>query len=203
MIVTNYISTACNQLPHTVDWGRNNLICYASNHIIVIYDPNTNKYGSALSTLHVHSDRVNVVHWIKPSFPKPETEFISASSDGTAIIWNASNLITGSFKATDILRINEPTNICDAIYFSSNPSDLLICTGSINGDFRLWLRVGEQEIEPTQILNFSKKLPITARLALLTSKSEECPNPLLILAMEDSTILLYSTTVNIDKSNQK
>ncbi|OXU23027.1 hypothetical protein TSAR_016606 [Trichomalopsis sarcophagae] len=204
MVKTSYISCACNRLPHTADWGSNNLICYAANNAVAIYDPEAKKFGSVLSTLHAHSDRVNVVRWIRPRFLEAETEFLSASSDGTAIIWNAVDLKAGSFKPTDILRINEPTTICDAIYFSSNPSDLLICTGSIDGDFRFWLRVGDQEIEPTQILNFSKKLPIEARLALLQSQHGENPNPLLLLAMEDSTILLYSTTCNkVNDSNQK
>ena len=204
MIETSYISCACNRLPHTADWGRNNLICYAANHAIAIYDPTAKKFGSVLSTLHVHTDRVNVVRWIKPAFPNPETEFVSASSDGTAIIWNVTDIKTGSYKASDILRINEATNICDALYLSANTSDLLICTGSINGDFRFWLRLGEQEIEPIQILNFSNKLPIAARLVLLPKLPNGSPNPLLLLAMEDSTISLFCTTTHsFDSTDEK
>lgn len=207
MVKTSYISCACNRLPQTADWGRNNLICYAANHSIAIYDPAAhNNLGTVLSTLQLHTDRVNIVRWVQPDYPKPETEFVSASSDGTAVIWTAVDVPTTtecSFKATDILRINEPTSICDAIYFTSNTFDLLICTGSINGDFRFWMRVGDQEIEPVQILSFEKKLPIGARLALLPNKPDDSPNPLALIAMEDSSILLYSTSSTIDHSNQK
>ncbi|XP_058798401.1 elongator complex protein 2 [Phymastichus coffea] len=203
MIKTSYISCACNRLPHVVDWGRNNLVCYGANNSIAIYNPTANKFGKVLSTLHVHTDRVNTVRWIKPCFPNPETEFISASSDGTAIIWQLNDEATGSFKASDILRINEPTNICDAIYLTENSLDLLICTGSTDGDFRLWIRVGDQEIEPTQILSFSKKLPIGARLALMPNEPDGSLNPLLFIAMEDSSILLYSTIFHSDDLDQK
>lgn len=203
MTTTSYISCACNRLPHVADWGRNNLLCYGANNAVAIYNPTAKKFGTVLSTLHVHTDRVNIVRWIKPNFPKLETEFISASSDGTAIIWQINDEATGSFKSTDILRINEPTSICDAIYLTPNPLDLLICTGSTDGDFRLWLRVGDQEVEPTQILSFSKKLPIGARLALLPNEPNGSLNPLLFIAMEDSSILIYSTIFHSDDLNQK
>ena len=34
-----YISSACNRTPHSADWGRNNLICYAASNSVAIYDP--------------------------------------------------------------------------------------------------------------------------------------------------------------------
>lgn len=34
-----YISSACNATVSAADWGKNNLICYASCNAIFIYNP--------------------------------------------------------------------------------------------------------------------------------------------------------------------
>ncbi|XP_011505528.1 PREDICTED: probable elongator complex protein 2 [Ceratosolen solmsi marchali] len=196
MIKTNYISAACNQLSHAADWGRNNLICYASNHAIVIYDTKVNKFGSILSTLHEHHDRVNAVHWIRPEFPELETEFISASSDGTAIVWKANNQAKGSFTVANTIKINEPVNMCDAVYINSNLPDLLICTSTVSGDFKIWLRIDKHEIQAFCTIDFFSKLPTTARLAMVPRKFKDSAIPLLIVGLEDSTVVLLSTEMN-------
>lgn len=200
MIETCYISCACNRSPHAADWGRNNLVCYAANHAVAVYDPASKKFGSILSTLHAHTDKVNVVRWIKPYDSKHETEFISASSDGTAIIWREVDNEKHSFKPTNTLRTNEPLTICDAIYLTSNSFDSLVCTGSVNGDFRLWLNTSDK-IEPLHSLNLNKKLPTTARLAKL-QKNDKFSNILLFIAMEDSSVHLYTMLMDIQNVNE-
>lgn len=182
----DYISCACNRLPHTADWGRNGLICYASNHSVAIYNPGVIGFGSVFQTLHGHKDRVSVVKWIRPEFPKKECELISASSDGTAVLWTLTE--SGSFKTKSTLQIGDPLTICDAIYLS--PSKLLVCTSSINGDFRLWLR-SENQIKQLQSLAFYKELPIQAQLALLPGKGSARKVPLLMVAVDNSTIQLF------------
>ena len=39
MIELSYTSCACNRTPHSVDWGNNNAICFASAHIVAIGNP--------------------------------------------------------------------------------------------------------------------------------------------------------------------
>ncbi|PSN31401.1 hypothetical protein C0J52_24316 [Blattella germanica] len=83
-----YVSSACNRTPHSADWGRNNLICYAASNSVLLYDPQFAGAGKVVSTLIEHKGRVNSVTWIKRSVGNPETELVSTSTDGTAIIWS-------------------------------------------------------------------------------------------------------------------
>ena len=181
----SYISTACNRVPHSADYGDNGFLCYGACNAVAICDLQPN-YGKVLQTLHHHSDRVNVVRWIKSKNKCIETEIISASSDGTAIIWSKEK---NDYNVTSIIHINDPLSICHAIYTSENSkSNLLICTGSINGDFRLWKRENSEEILLFQTLSFGKKLPTQACISFLP----ESNSPLLIIALDDSTIELFS-----------
>lgn len=182
----SYISCACNRVPYAADYGKNGLLCYGASNAVEIYDLRTVDNGKVLQTLYHHSDRVNVVRWIKSKFTNLETELISASSDGTAIIWSK---VESYYIATSIININDPLSVCCAIYTSENlKSNLLICTGSINGDFRLWKRDTCKETLLFQTLYFAKKLPIQACISFLPQSN----NPLLITALDDSTIQLFS-----------
>lgn len=192
MIETCYISCACNQLPHAVDWGRNNLVCYAANHAVAIYDPFSKTFGSVLATLHAHTNRVNVVRWIKSSFPYQEKELISASSDGTAIIWSMVDSNRSKFQSVNVLQTGEPLVTCDAIYITYNSLESIICTCSVNGDLRLWFNSSDKKITVIKTLNLNRKLPITVRLAKLEDNNDGSSNILLFIAMEDSSVELFT-----------
>ncbi|XP_014211711.1 probable elongator complex protein 2 [Copidosoma floridanum] len=203
MVKTRYISCACNRLPHAVDWGQNNLVCYAANYAVAICDPHDKLFGSILSTLHVHTDRVNVVRWIKSmTFPIIETELITGSCDGTAIIWTASNLTCGNFEAKETLLVDGPVSICDAAYISAKSSDLLACTCSIDGKLKIWVRFNCLKVELVQAINFSKKLPTEARLVILPPKLDNSTNVILFIALDDSTVDLYLASFIHEDVNQ-
>lgn len=43
MLIKNvYSSIACNRAPKSLDWGKNNKICYAACNAVAIFDPNVN-----------------------------------------------------------------------------------------------------------------------------------------------------------------
>ncbi|XP_043668113.1 probable elongator complex protein 2 [Vespula pensylvanica] len=202
-MTTCYISCACNRVPHSIDWGRNKLICYAACNAVAIYNPDFSKIGKVLQTLHGHKNRVNTVQWIKFGNGDPETEILSCSSDGTAIIWSN---IHGSFKCTSILNVGEIVTFSNYLYLDNTFNDisfnkLLICTGSSTGELKLWLRNDHNNAICFQTLTFGRKLPIEAFISYLPYSNYS----LLVIALEDSSIQLYiqnskTTDLNFEKA---
>ncbi|KAK2584060.1 hypothetical protein KPH14_006508 [Odynerus spinipes] len=188
---TCYISCACNRVPHSADWGRNELICYAACNAVAIYDPGVSKIGIVLQTLYGHKSRVNTVRWIKSRNRDPETEILSCSSDGTAIIWSK---IHHSFVCTSTLNVGEIVTFSNYLYLVDNTftvtsfKPLLVCTGSSTGDLRLWLRKEAGSTICFQTLTFGSKLPIEASTSYLPYTNY----PLLVVAIEDFSIQLFS-----------
>lgn len=202
-MTTCYISCACNRVPHSIDWGRNKLICYAACNAVAIYNPDISKIGKVLQTLHGHKNRVNTVQWIKFENGDPETEILSCSSDGTAIIWSN---IHGSFECTSVLNVGEIVTFSNYLYLHNTFNDisfnkLLICTGSSAGDLKLWLRNDDNNVVCFQTLTFGRKLPIEAFISYLPYSNYS----LLVIALEDSSIQLYTqssktTDLNFEKA---
>lgn len=181
-MTTIYTSGACNRRPHSIDWGNNGLVCYAINNAIAIYSP---QRQVILTTLHKHENKINVCRWIK-SKKSLEYELISASTDGTAIVWTKRNK---EFHCDLILNATDIITIVDAIYFPFDREqfdDLLICTGSTSGLIKLWTRQKDME-QCFQTLSFQRKLPMEARLSFLLDENI----PLLAVALEDFSIELY------------
>ena len=192
-MTTSYISCACNRVPHSADWGSNGLICFAACHAIAIYDPLASKIGKVTSTLHKHKDRVNTVRWVKHRNSEAESELVSSSVDGTAIIWSRPN---DNFECTSVIEAGDILTFSNSLYLSNHDSQndktflkLLTCTGSDKGELKLWLRDSRGDVKSFQTLTFGRKLPIEACFSYLPSTS----SPLLAVATESSTIELYIT----------
>ncbi|XP_046816930.1 probable elongator complex protein 2 [Vespa crabro] len=202
-MTTCYISCACNRVPHSIDWGRNKLICYAACNAVAIYNPDVSKIGKVLQTLYGHKNRINTVQWIKFGNEDPETEILSCSSDGTAIIWSNFH---DSFKCTSILNVGEIVTFSNYLYLDNTFNDtsfnkLLICTGSSTGDLKLWLRNDDNNVVCFQTLTFGRKLPIEAFISYLPYSNYS----LLVIALDDSSIQLYTqssktTDLNFEKA---
>ncbi|KAL6440407.1 hypothetical protein ACFW04_003145 [Cataglyphis niger] len=194
-----YISCSCNRVPHCADWGSNGLICFGTCNAIAIYEPCMH-IGRITHTLHRHRDRVNTVHWIRPGNGTPEKEFLSGSVDGTAIIWSKDR--RDGFRVTSMLDVGNVVTFADSLQLSDVSLSiafprLLICTGSINGELKLWLRKGNADIEVIQIISYGRKLPIHCRLMYLPNA--KCP--LLAVALEDASILLYTKDSDVSELN--
>lgn len=91
-----------------------------------------------------HKDRVNSVRWIRHKDRSPETEFVSTSSDCTAVIWTR---IDGShFSPTSILKGHQNTvTVADGIYVSDRNTGsvkqaAVIATASVDSSVRIWKR---------------------------------------------------------------
>lgn len=194
-MATRYISCSCNAFPHCADWGNNGLICFGTCNAIAIYEPGIH-IGRVTHTLHRHRDHVNTVQWIKPGNGKPESEFLSSSADGTAIIWSK---LSGeeTFQDTAVLHMDSNVQFADSLHLSDVPADipettsvspkLLICTGSTNSEIKIWLREEDRSAKCIQSIPFGNKLVTFGRLAYLLN----IKRPLLAAAIEDSSISLY------------
>lgn len=193
-MTASYISCACNRVPHSADWGRNGLICFAACHAIAIYDACISKIGKVTSTLHRHKDRVNTVRWIKRKNLKPESEILSSSVDGCAVVWS---MREQRFECSSVIEIGDILTFSNALYLSDEAgetfNELLICTGSVKGDLKVWLREANGNVICLQSLTFGTKLPIEACFTFLPGTNL----PLLAVAIENSTIELYVTDSNI------
>ncbi|XP_017757323.1 PREDICTED: probable elongator complex protein 2, partial [Eufriesea mexicana] len=195
--MTTYISCACNQVPHSADWGKNGLICFAACHAVAIYDPYISKIGKVTNTLHRHKDRINTVRWIRRKNLKAERELLSSSVDGTAIIWSKRNEL---FICSSIIEVGDIITFSNSLYISDHDFindeilfKLLICTGSIKGDLKIWLRDIDGNIKCLETLTFGRKLPIEACFSFLPNTDL----PFLAIATENSTIELYVTNSNV------
>lgn len=84
-----------------------------------------------------HTKRVNAVRWIREKNASYETELLSASSDGTAIVWSSK----GDAYQKYILKGHEDgVNIVEGIYQGENKDNLLVVTASIDSTVRFWKR---------------------------------------------------------------
>ncbi|XP_017789956.1 PREDICTED: probable elongator complex protein 2 [Habropoda laboriosa] len=198
-MTATYVSCACNRVPHSVDWGNNGLVCFAVCHAVAIYDPFISKIGKVTNTLHRHRERINTVRWIKRTQSKAESELLSSSVDGTAIIWSKLNEY---FECSSVIEVGDILTFSNSLYLTDDDlqndeifSKLLICTGSIKGDLQIWLRNTSGDIKCLQTLTFGEKLPIEACFSFLPNTNL----PLLAVAIENSTIELYVINSNVIK----
>lgn len=200
-MTTRYISCSCNRVPHCADWGSNNLVCFGTCNAIAIYESSAH-IGRITQTLHRHRDHVNTVHWIRPGNGAPESELLSGSVDGTVIIWSKDRK-NDTFRDTSVLDVQNIVTFADSLQLSANdssaaiPSKLLICTGSTNGELKLWLRQESTDVQVIQNISLGKKLPIYCCLTYLPNTKL----PLLAVALEDTSILLYAKDSEILESN--
>lgn len=190
-----YVACSCNRVPHCADWGTNGLLCFGTRNAVAIYEPRAH-IGRVTHTLHRHRDRVNTVHWIKPGNGAPESELLSGSVDGTVIIWSADR--NNEFRCTSVLNVGNTVVFADSLQLSGNvPSTLarlLICTGSVSGDVKLWLREKDADAKHIQTIDFGRMLPFYCRLTYLPNSKY----PLLAVTLEDASILLYTTRLDIE-----
>uniref|UniRef100_A0A1Y1LNG0 Elongator complex protein 2 n=2 Tax=Photinus pyralis TaxID=7054 RepID=A0A1Y1LNG0_PHOPY len=178
-----YTSCSSNQTPTCVNWGKNNLICFASCNSIRIYDPWWGSGGKILNTLCGHTQRVNSVKWI--AGPRCETELVSGSSDGNAIVWS----LKGDDYVSFVLRGHESNvNIVDCLYRDSECKAAVIATASLDSTVKVWTRSNvDGDFELKQNLVFGYGIAMAMRIAFLPATTT------LVMAcgMDNSNIQLY------------
>lgn len=195
MTTSCYTACSCNRVPYCADWGTNGLLCFGTRNAVAIYEP-CEHIGRVTHTLHRHRDRIVTVHWVKPGDGAPESELLSGSVDGTVIIWSRHH---HTFQCTSVLNVENAVTFADSLQLSNSvPSTssarLLVCTGSISGNVKLWLREENADAKHFQTIDFGRKLPIHCRLTWLPDN--KCP--LLAVTLEDTSILLYTTKFDVE-----
>ncbi|XP_055920289.1 elongator complex protein 2 [Eupeodes corollae] len=128
-----YTSIACNRTPESADWGNNGLIVFAACNSIAIFDPNLKESAKITQTFIQHTKRVTTVKWIARSPGAIETEFLSGSDDGLAILWDISD---PKNVTTKVLKGHESgVNFLDGVYVNGQ---LTIATASTDSSIKLW-----------------------------------------------------------------
>ncbi|KDR08420.1 probable elongator complex protein 2 [Zootermopsis nevadensis] len=187
-----YVSSACNRTPHNADWGTNELICYGASHSVALYDPKYADAGKVLSVFCQHKGRVNSVRWIRHKDRFPETEFVSASSDCTAVIWTRT--YGCNFSPTSILKGHQNTvTVADGIYVSSRNVDstkqaAIIATASVDSTVKIWIRHENEDAVCLQTLSFGSGFCLCVRLCFLP----QTEIVLLSCAADDAKIHLFA-----------
>lgn len=140
------------------------------------------------------------MQWVKPRNGAPESELLSASVDGTAIIWTRDR---NEFRCTSVLNVESTVVFAESLQLSDNVpavtlAKLLICTGAVNGNIKLWLREENADAKHIQSINFGRKLPICCRLTHMPNSTYS----LLAIALEDASVLLYTTKFNAKSESE-
>lgn len=119
----------------------------------------------------------------------PESELLSGSVDGTVIIWSADRR-DDTFRDTSVLDVGDIVTFIDSLQLSDTSvfPKLLVCTGTVSGELKLWSRERNADTKVVQTILFARKLPIQSRLAYLPNAK----HPLLAVALEDASVLLYA-----------
>jgi WD40 repeat protein len=93
---------------------------------------------------------VNSVRWIRRKGGLPENEFVSASSDCTAVVWTRTSGY--DFSATAILKGHQSTvTVADGIYvpsrnLGSSKQAAIIATASVDSSVKVWIRHEDEGI---------------------------------------------------------
>ncbi|XP_071102192.1 elongator complex protein 2-like [Haliotis cracherodii] len=191
-INTCYISCGCNRTPFSADWGRNNLICYASCRAVAIYRPESwsTKPASVVSTLTGHQDRVNCVQWIRNPDNSNEDELVSGSVDKTVRVWRQEGehySLTTTLKGhTGAVNAVATVKVCPNV-FDHNTATVYIATASTDSTVRIWRREPEKDFEEVQVLTFGTGFVLTVAFSLIPDTNI----PVLACGADDSKIHLY------------
>ncbi|ELT98174.1 hypothetical protein CAPTEDRAFT_179061 [Capitella teleta] len=176
-----YISSACNKSPHCVDWGRNGLIIYGTCNAIAVgqlQNPSTH----VSHTLCGHSAPVNSVRWIRPSDNGDETEFVSSSSDKTAIVWDI-----GTKEKTAVLSGHTAkVSLATGLYLGSRT---LIATTSVDSTVKIWQRKSSAQADFQCIYTISFGSGFAFDLSWVVLPNTQVP--MLACCGDDQKIHLY------------
>ncbi|XP_063239821.1 elongator complex protein 2 [Bacillus rossius redtenbacheri] len=183
-----YASCACNRNPHCLDWGNNNIICYGARNAVAFYDT---KFAGGCKLVQMpcgHEGAVNAVRWARLQDGSPGRELVSASADGTAVIWTEGD--AGRFAPSAVLRGHrQSVLLADAVY---RPGDaqLVVVTASVDGCLKVWRRLVAGEVCCTQTLPLDPGVCLSLRLGRLPGPG--APPLLLAFGTDDGRIHLLA-----------
>ncbi|KAL5234925.1 hypothetical protein ACI65C_002335 [Semiaphis heraclei] len=187
-IKTVYVSSAVNSSPNCLDWGVNGLVIYGSCNAIHLYDPQiTNESdGLVVSSFVAHTMRVNSVKWVQNVDSSCQQDFVSCSTDNTAILWE-DILPTGSYKAYEkLIGHSDVVTINDAIRFANKT--LIIVTAAGDCTVKVWNKhKNENTTLCVQTIDLDSLLCLSLKITLLSNTN--CL--LLACGLSNNKIQLY------------
>uniref|UniRef100_A0A8D9AMC6 Elongator complex protein 2 n=1 Tax=Cacopsylla melanoneura TaxID=428564 RepID=A0A8D9AMC6_9HEMI len=191
-VVVRYISSACNNTPHSLDWNSSGLVAYAAYCNVVIYDPQNGEGGKVLHTLTNHKAKVMAVKWVLNTLGEPQYEdLISCSLDKTAILWK--HVSDGDYLPYHMRGHTDTVEHTDAVrYQQKDDTFTLIATTSADSSVKLWIQTKNTgEIQCIQTLNISSKAYdlhiLCVRLVILPSSNQA----LVLCSADDCNVYVY------------
>ncbi|KAL0268496.1 UNVERIFIED_CONTAM: hypothetical protein PYX00_010418 [Menopon gallinae] len=192
---TCYVSCGCNKCCHAADWGRNGLICYAVCNSVAIYDPAfAQDSGKVINTLHGHTERVNCVRWLKNPSNSSENAFISASADGSAIIWSWDDKLCSYIQEVVLKGHTNVVNIADGLVrlcpgnkYIPEETPFIAVTCSIDSTVKIWKRIDEKDIRLVDSLDWGSGFCLDVKLVVLPDSEIT----VMACAAHDNSIHLY------------
>nr|CAD7458433.1 unnamed protein product [Timema tahoe] len=144
--------------------------------------------GKILHTLCQHTARINSVKWMRHADKSPETELVSASSDGTAVVWSKDD--AGGYSPSTVLQGHESmVTLADGRYVNDGRGLLIVVTASVDSTIRIWRRTDQGDtMLCTQILGLGSGLCLSLSLGLLPASQAL----LLACGTDDSRIQLFA-----------
>ncbi|KAF2896230.1 hypothetical protein ILUMI_09946 [Ignelater luminosus] len=189
---TCYTSSACNRVPSAAHWGKNNLICYGSCNTIYIYDPHWGSGGKIIKNLFGHSKRVNSVRWISGIGDYEETELVSGSSDGTAIVWSYKE---GNYVPFILKGHEDTVNRVDGFYKLGYLKYTVIVTASLDCTVKIWTRItNNDEFVQSQNINLGHHVSVGLKITFYPSVQKL----LLACGLDNSKVHLYVENTDQD-----
>lgn len=158
-----YTSIACNRMPESADWGKNNKIIFAACNAIALFDPTFNESAKITKTFVEHTATVNTVKWIS------DYEFLSGAYDKSCILWNIENL--DELKYFKLIGHEAGVTFVDAIKVNNN---WLIATTSLDSTIRLWQLSDEtNEYETFDTINLNNGFCFALKFSLLPNTNDK------------------------------
>ncbi|XP_057378508.1 elongator complex protein 2-like isoform X2 [Daphnia carinata] len=193
-----YTSVGCNRTPHALDWGNNNLVCFAASRAVAVYDPKfAGNHGKILHTLYEHEDRVNCVRWIQDGEFSPEKEILSGSADKTVIVWAYSETShdVGCQRVSKLIGLDASVNSVDGFYWKYNHNVATVVVAVGGDQICVWLRGGQDDEWKLQ-QKFSTK-PVLM-FDCVVNLLQGCEIPLIACAGDDGSVQLFNFQI-LDK----
>ncbi|KAI9553395.1 hypothetical protein GHT06_021298 [Daphnia sinensis] len=187
-----YTSIGCNRTPHALDWGNNNLVCFAASRAVAVYDPKfAGNHGKILHTLYEHQDRVNCVRWIQDGEFSPEQEILSGSADKTVIVWayGETPVGVGCQRVSKLIGLEASINSVDGFYWKYNQNVATVVVAVGGNQICVWLRE-KLEDEWRLLQKFSTKPALMFDCAV--NLLQGCKIPLIACAGDDGSVQLLN-----------
>lgn len=97
--------------------------------------------------MYAHKGRVNSVRWLKTFTETVENQIISASADGTAIIWSWSDESNSWLPESTLIGHKNIVNVADGLVkikpkkkYVRNETPLMTVTASVDSTVKVWSR---------------------------------------------------------------